>query len=210
MKEKIRTNNINDVVEKIMQLKPYEKYFRIGLKNNLVVLAEVYEDDDNDFVVNLELQRKNTKMILKSIECDQKNMAAIEDAFINLLDLARKTKRLGFYVNEISEPWEDDKYIIQKKYLPKLDISKRCIGLFKECEWDGEGNFCGWYAREYYKNTVLYAYYVKDEKGKRIGDIVVLDKPIAYEKLYTVSDMGCTRMEANTIEEAIEYFQNNV
>ena len=49
-----------------------------------------------------------------------------------------------FYINEV--------------HLSESDWEHECIGLFDKENWAGEGNFCGWYGAEYYKDTTLIAY----------------------------------------------------
>lgn len=62
------------------------------------------------------------------------------------------------------------------------------IGLFSgECEWHGEGNFCGWYGAEFYLNATLLAYYeiengyMYSPKGHKHLDEVVVEQH--YDKI---------------------------
>ena len=93
--------------------------------------------------------------------------------------------------------------------LPSVYPNNR-VGLFTKCESKGKGNFCGYYAVEYYLDTTLYAHY--DAKGshyapeKRISDVRVCNIPC--EKIMIGSAMWTLVIEADTVEEAIEKFKN--
>lgn len=84
------------------------------------------------------------------------------------------------------------------------------IGLFAKCESKGEGNFCGYYASEYYLDTTLYAHY--DSEGshyapeKRISDVRICNIPC--KKIAIGSGMWTKVIEADTLKEAIEKFKN--
>ena len=63
---------------------------------------------------------------------------------------------MKFYINQVTT--EDS------------DWEHQCIGLFTNNEWKGVGNFCGYYAAEYYLNTILIAYGVQIRNGNYIYD----------------------------------------
>lgn len=85
------------------------------------------------------------------------------------------------------------------------------IGLFKQCKSKGVGNFCGYYANEYYINTEMYAYYIADCNGvykpeARISEVTFLEQPIKYNEIQIGSHMWTKVIEAESIEEAVELF----
>lgn len=87
------------------------------------------------------------------------------------------------------------------------------IGLFGEHGFEGRGNFCGWYGAEYYLDAELYAHYLSDGSGlyspeKRISDIVIHNPSIKYDAVMIGSCYWEMKIEAETLEEAIEKFKN--
>lgn len=84
------------------------------------------------------------------------------------------------------------------------------IGLFTACEAKGEGNFCGYYGAEYYLNTELLAYYVAEggryQPEKRISE--VQSCYFRRQKILIGSHMWTLVIEAETLEEALEKFEN--
>ena len=84
------------------------------------------------------------------------------------------------------------------------------IGLFTQCKTKGEGNFCGYYAVEYYLDTELLAYYVAKggiyQPEKRISE--VNGCYFHRRKMPIGSHMWTYVIEANTEEEAFEKFKN--
>lgn len=108
-----------------------------------------------------------------------------------------------FYVNEVHDG----------KLTNGLQYGQSIIGLFRQCETDGRGNFCGYYGSEYYVETELYAYYVADCKGvyrpeARISELVICDPRIKYHEVRIGSHMWTKVIEARNVEEAIELFDN--
>ena len=67
---------------------------------------------------------------------------------------------MKFYVNQVDIPKEDRTpiHIDVPEGKDIRDIDVRYVGLFRGREWEGRGNFCGWYGGEYYKDTTLVAY----------------------------------------------------
>lgn len=94
----------------------------------------------------------------------------------------------------------------------KYEYGNDLIGLFGDRQWDGRGNFCGWYGAEYYLNTELFAYYVAEGANyrpeKRISDVTVCDTPIKCKEIAIGSCYWEYEIEAETVEEAIEKFRN--
>lgn len=85
------------------------------------------------------------------------------------------------------------------------------IGLFTQCETKGEGNWCGYYAFEYYLDTTLLAYYEAESSGlyrpeARIGDVKMHNKH--YPKISIGSHMWTYVIEAENVDEAVEKFKN--
>lgn len=110
---------------------------------------------------------------------------------------------MKFYVNEVCD----------ERLHEGLKYGRSVIGLFDQCETDGRGNFCGYYGREYYLDTKLYAYYEADCKvryapEKRTSGIVTLSHPIQYEEVAIGSHMWTMVIEAESVDEAIDLFKN--
>ena len=106
-----------------------------------------------------------------------------------------------FYINEV--------------YLPESDWNHQCIGLFDSNNWEGSGNFCGWYARECYINTRLLAYGIQLKPGNKLYDPKYpFDGGFCenhnkyYERITIGSCYWERKLEADSIEEAIEMFKN--
>ena len=107
-----------------------------------------------------------------------------------------------FYVNELY-----DKNIADTHYGVCI------IGLFGDHGYEGRGNFCGWYGAEYYTNAELYAHYLAEGGGlyspeKRISDVVVNEPTIKYDEVQIGSGYWELKIEAETLEEAINKFKN--
>ena len=108
-------------------------------------------------------------------------------------------RHVKFYVNRIGYPEDSlgiDKTISKTEY----------YGLFDSNDWDGIGNFCGWYGIEYYKNTNLLAYMIKysNEYGTFA---MVKEYNRHYDKIVIGSIYLQKVIEADSIEEAIEIFK---
>jgi len=56
--------------------------------------------------------------------------------------------------------------------------------ILKGGEWFGEGNFCGWYSYEYYKNVEIYG--ILDEKYKVI-EIYNVPKLLEKLEIYSIA-----------------------
>lgn len=91
-------------------------------------------------------------------------------------------------------------------------MGQRIIGLFKQCRAEGRGNFCGYYASEYYLNTELYAYYEAElgvyRPEARVSKLTICDPAIKFDEVQIGSDMWTLVIEAETVDEAIELFAN--
>lgn len=108
-----------------------------------------------------------------------------------------------FYVNEVHD----------RILTNGLSYGQSIIGLFKQCSTEGRGNFCGYYGSEYYLNTVMYAYYVADCKGRycpeaRISPITISPYGIEYDEVAIGSHMWTNVIEADAVESAVELFKN--
>ena len=94
----------------------------------------------------------------------------------------------------------------------KSEYGKTPIGLFGDRKWDGRGNFCGWYGVEYYLNTELFACYMSDgvvyRPEQQISDVTIFDPPIKCKEIVIGSGYWEYKIEAETVEEAIEKFKN--
>lgn len=108
-------------------------------------------------------------------------------------------RHVKFYVNRIEYP-EDS-----------LDIDEAMddveyYGLFDSNDWDGIGNFCGWYSVEYYKNTNIVAYMIKYTNS---SGTFAMTKEYSryYDKIVIGSIYLQKEIEADSIEEAIEIFK---
>lgn len=96
--------------------------------------------------------------------------------------------------------------ISEKRALPYgYDI----VGLYRDGEWEGRGNFCGWYATEYRVDSVLLAYYVikaqlANQKGEHEKEVVIEDpKPFTFS-IHSCMSERC--FDALNDEEAIFKF----
>lgn len=123
---------------------------------------------------------------------------------------------MKFYVNQVDIPKEDRTpiHIDVPEGKDIRDIDVRYVGLFRGREWEGRGNFCGWYGGEYYKDTTLVAYGIQvvnrnalamhgpfnggfyDNVNKHYDEIGI--GSIYWEKV----------IEANSVEEAVEIFKS--
>ena len=105
-------------------------------------------------------------------------------------------------------------------YINSLDDNKlgsswsnKIIGLFDNNEWQGEGNFCGWYGCEYFLNTNLIAYFIQEDRGGKPYDPKSKYNEFhVVNRYYGAASIGSRRwtieIEAATKEEAIEKFKN--
>lgn len=87
----------------------------------------------------------------------------------------------------------------------------QCIGLFTNNEWQGEGNFCGYYGSEYYLNTTLIAYGIQAKTGNYPYDplypfnyVKIVNS--SYEKIQIGSDMWEESFECDNEIEALNIF----
>lgn len=107
---------------------------------------------------------------------------------------------MTFYINEVCGIKESDWY-------------HRCIGLFTNNKFRGEGNFCGWYGIEYYLDTELLAYGIQLVEGCQPikfkypfdGGFCICKE--YYDKIHIGSCMMEKTFEANSVEEAIDIFK---
>lgn len=60
---------------------------------------------------------------------------------------------------------------------------KPVIALLTSDEWTGEGNFCGWYSVEYYKNINVLAYYEENTENKTEYIMETAKNPQYYKKI---------------------------
>lgn len=112
---------------------------------------------------------------------------------------------MRFYVNELRDNQLREKLGVKWPY--------NIIALFGEYEWDGVGNFCGWYGAEYFLDTKVYAYYIADathfyDPKQRVSDVTVCNPCLEYERVGIGSCSWTTVIEADSVEEAIEKFKN--
>ena len=104
------------------------------------------------------------------------------------------------------------KYYINEVRLPESSWDIMCIGLFDNNSWDGEGNFCGWYGAEYYKNATLLAHYtIKNPhsyqpKGQNHLKNIIDNK--FFKKVYIGSSYWEKILEAENDNIAIKKFFN--
>ena len=108
---------------------------------------------------------------------------------------------MTFYINEVPS-------------LKESDWKHRCIGLFTNNEFKGEGYFCGWYGAEYYLDTDLLAFGIQLVDG---GSPIKFRCPFDggfyicenqhYDKIRIGSGMFEKEFEADSVEEAIDIFR---
>ena len=106
---------------------------------------------------------------------------------------------MTFYINQI--------------HTDESDWNHEYIGLFDKENWIGEGNFCGWYGAEYYRDTTLIAYGIQlghsgiyNPKRPFNGGFKVVNK--YYDKIGIGSCYWTKQFKADSIEEAIRIFKN--
>lgn len=108
---------------------------------------------------------------------------------------------MTFYVNEVE--------------LPESSWSRQCVGLFDNNTWNGKGNFCGYYGAEFYLNTTLLAYGIQLRTGNLSynpkapfdgGFVENVNKH--FDEIRIGSGMWEIKIEADTIEEAIQIFKD--
>ena len=105
------------------------------------------------------------------------------------------------------------KYYINQIYLPALSNDKcDCIGLFRgEFNCVGKGNFCGYYASEYFTDMFLVAYYTIDSEVARRGwkakphidEVVVMED---FESVQVFGGMCTIVLDAESDGEALDMF----
>ena len=103
------------------------------------------------------------------------------------------------------------KFYINEVQTKDSDWNHRCIGLFTNNEWNGAGNFCGWYAIEYYTNTTLLAYGIQNRSGGwTYNSLYPFDKIEYKNEYYNEIPIGSViweeSFEAKDIDEALEIF----
>jgi len=89
---------------------------------------------------------------------------------------------------------EDLFYIVLVK--EEFITTPEYYAITKNGEWEGHGNFCGWYSNEFYKNVSIYGILDKD-----YNIIELYDKPQEKEKLCIYSIMWGGNRRAKTIED---------
>lgn len=106
-----------------------------------------------------------------------------------------------------------DKYYVNTFYnaqgFPYLPDRQQYVGLFKREKWEGIGNFCGWYACEFYLGADLLAYYIKN--GNPFGEEIkkeVKRVDAHFNKIKIQSIYSQKEILAENDEEAIEKFTN--
>lgn len=108
---------------------------------------------------------------------------------------------MKFFVNEVREGSIRD-------FAPAGQI---VIGLFKQCATKGDGDYCGYYAREAYLDTDLYAYYMAPREAvyrpeNRLSAVTICKPAMHYNVVHIGSDMWTKVIEAKTVQEAIVLF----
>lgn len=106
-----------------------------------------------------------------------------------------------FYINGVTIPNR------------RINYNERCIGLFDNNSWKGEGSCCGWYGAEYYLDTTLLAYGVQLYPGNQVPpkdypfDGGVFELKEYYNKIAIGSVYQEVKFEAPSVEAAIEIFK---
>lgn len=88
---------------------------------------------------------------------------------------------------------------------------KDYIGLFDANNWEGRGNFSGWYGAEYYRNTNLLAYYPFESNGvvnfkNKTGLVTECNEH--YDEIQIGSCYWEKKIEAASVEEAVRKFMS--
>lgn len=91
------------------------------------------------------------------------------------------------------------------------ETNQSMVGLFDASNFEGRGNFCGWYGVELYTNTNVLAYYPFNDTSpvnfkNNPGSVVV--KTRHYDEIAIGSVYWQKTIEAVSDEEAIEKFKN--
>ena len=105
-------------------------------------------------------------------------------------------------------------FYINKIHIDDSNWKDEYIGLFNDHEWEGQGNFCGWYGQEFFKNTTLIAYGI--QTGRRFnmylpkypfdGGFKIVNQ--YYDEIGIGSCFYTRSFEADSVEEAIKIFKN--
>lgn len=108
-----------------------------------------------------------------------------------------------YYVNQVSFDREIDGC--------KSAWGTSYVGLFTEENWEGRGDFCGWYGVELFHNTTLLAFYQYEDNGsyspkKKKSDVHICK--IFFPEVVIGSGMWTKTIMAESDEEAIEKFSN--
>ena len=106
-------------------------------------------------------------------------------------------------------------FYVNQAQAPLSDWEHQCIALFDGNKWDGEGNFCGYYAAEYYLDTTILAYGIQLRKGctiynpKAPFDGGFFENVNAhFNKVPIGSALWEVKIEANSVEEAVRIFKS--
>lgn len=106
---------------------------------------------------------------------------------------------MKFYVNRICYP--EDSLGVEK-----TNEGTEYYGLFDSNNWDGIGNFCGWYSLEYYKNTNMLAYMIRYSNST--GTYAMVKEYMRhYDQIAIGSIYLQKEIEAGSVKEAIEIFK---
>ena len=105
-------------------------------------------------------------------------------------------------------------FYVNQAQTPMSDWEHQCIALFDSNKWAGEGNFCGYYAAEYYLDTTILAYGIQLRKGcavynpKAPFDGGFFENVNAnFNKVPIGSALWEVKIEANSVEEAVRIFK---
>lgn len=107
------------------------------------------------------------------------------------------------------------KFYINQVSLPESDWEHRCIGLFDNNKWKGEGTFCGYYGVEFYLDTTLIAFGIQLIKGNQpynpkfpFDGGFIENANRHFDKIPIGSNMWEKTIEAENAEEAIKIFKS--
>lgn len=100
-----------------------------------------------------------------------------------------------YYINQVS--------LSDGKNIEGNDGKIMC--LFSEKEWEGKGNFCGWYGVEFYNNAHVIAYCSGDRTVENIKPV-----DITFDQVVIWSCMVEQCFEAENDEAAIREFKRLV
>ena len=106
-------------------------------------------------------------------------------------------------------------FYVNQAEAPMSDWNRQCIALFDSNKWTGEGNFCGYYAAEYYLDTTILAYGIQLRKGNAVYnpkapfDGGVFENVNAhFNKVPIGSALWEVKIEADSVEEAVRIFKS--